>query len=331
MEYLSGDKISVFGPGEVESLLWTGLDCSTPSLAYKCYGCNKEQDETSGEEFKLNRCSACKIMTYCSKDCQTAHWPKHKHFCKQLKKSTPTGIQSNSLLYEGYAFRRYKIFEAVQDLPTVEEKLEKEMQIIEKQLRDDYATIWSSEGRHCPTEGINYLSEALTTNNPRQLDREKCIACAKLFTPLLPFLQYTYLMIKGGHTTRPGSTENMQVMQNLAVLTMMLFYEPAGLYVVDRLEEEVKKIKEDPSALKGTLTEILLALAIETDNDQTMGSAVQSTIGVLSVHIGNNRKKENSRFLTYFFCQLTVNGLSPPATKAKFELARRLASRHIQK
>jgi hypothetical protein len=120
-------------------------------------------------------------------------------------------------------------------------------------------------------------------------------------------------------------------MQNLAVLTMMLFYEPAGLYVVDRLEEEVKKIKEDPSALKGTLTEILLALAIETDNDQTMGSAVQSTIGVLSVHIGNNRKKENSRFLTYFFCQLTVNGLSPPVTKAKFELARRLASRHVQK
>ncbi|CAH1797899.1 unnamed protein product [Owenia fusiformis] len=31
------------------------------------------------------RCSKCKMVRYCTSDCQAAHWPKHKLTCKRLK------------------------------------------------------------------------------------------------------------------------------------------------------------------------------------------------------------------------------------------------------
>jgi nitrate reductase assembly molybdenum cofactor insertion protein NarJ len=67
----------------------------------------------------------------------------------------------------------------------------------------------------------------------------------------------------------------MQVMQNLAILTMILFYEPVGLYAVDRSEEEVKKIKENSRAISGTLTGILSALlTVDTEDDEAIASAI---------------------------------------------------------
>lgn len=32
----------------------------------------------------MSRCTLCKIATYCSRDCQAAHWPAHRPFCKRL-------------------------------------------------------------------------------------------------------------------------------------------------------------------------------------------------------------------------------------------------------
>lgn len=29
----------------------------------------------------IKRCSMCRSTTYCSRACQVAHWPKHKHCC----------------------------------------------------------------------------------------------------------------------------------------------------------------------------------------------------------------------------------------------------------
>jgi prefoldin subunit 4 len=39
-----------------------------------CSNCGKKEE-------KLKLCSACKKTSYCSVDCQKAHWPKHKADC----------------------------------------------------------------------------------------------------------------------------------------------------------------------------------------------------------------------------------------------------------
>ena len=39
---------------------------------------------TCGASTARHRCGRCKHANYCSKDCQTAHWPAHKLLCKAL-------------------------------------------------------------------------------------------------------------------------------------------------------------------------------------------------------------------------------------------------------
>jgi hypothetical protein len=34
---------------------------------------------------KFNKCGACQAMYYCSVECQTVDWPKHKGECEQMK------------------------------------------------------------------------------------------------------------------------------------------------------------------------------------------------------------------------------------------------------
>ncbi|KAJ7230115.1 hypothetical protein GGX14DRAFT_409997 [Mycena pura] len=38
-------------------------------------------------ELELRRCGKCKGVWYCSKECQTAHWPQHKKSCKEVEGS----------------------------------------------------------------------------------------------------------------------------------------------------------------------------------------------------------------------------------------------------
>ncbi|KAJ7796861.1 hypothetical protein B0H14DRAFT_2913238, partial [Mycena olivaceomarginata] len=33
------------------------------------------------------KCSRCKMMTYCNRECQAAHWPVHKIHCKPIQLS----------------------------------------------------------------------------------------------------------------------------------------------------------------------------------------------------------------------------------------------------
>ena len=44
-----------------------------------CSKCGKESD-------KLKKCTACKCVWYCDKDCQNRHWKEHKKECKPIKK-----------------------------------------------------------------------------------------------------------------------------------------------------------------------------------------------------------------------------------------------------
>lgn len=49
----------------------------------KCNGCHKSE-LTLGRP--LRKCSACKLVKYCSKDCQRMHWLEHKSVCKMEQK-----------------------------------------------------------------------------------------------------------------------------------------------------------------------------------------------------------------------------------------------------
>ena len=55
----------------------TPLGCSNP----RCVNL------AGPSEIQLARksCNACKVVYYCSRECQTAHWGTHKHQCKKLK------------------------------------------------------------------------------------------------------------------------------------------------------------------------------------------------------------------------------------------------------
>jgi zinc finger MYND domain-containing protein 10 len=44
---------------------------------FKCAKCTKEA---------FKRCSKCKGVWYCSRDCQVGHWPEHKAKCNEKAK-----------------------------------------------------------------------------------------------------------------------------------------------------------------------------------------------------------------------------------------------------
>lgn len=69
-------------------LVQKGLDpvpCGERKLVLRCTkpGCGKSQCDLD-ENQKLKRCIRC-FSSYCSKECQTAHWPEHKSFCNSRK------------------------------------------------------------------------------------------------------------------------------------------------------------------------------------------------------------------------------------------------------
>ena len=59
---------------------WTMSPCSTDTATTtNCANCGKAESD----EINLKRCTACKMLKYCSRDCQVAHRPKHKKACKK--------------------------------------------------------------------------------------------------------------------------------------------------------------------------------------------------------------------------------------------------------
>jgi hypothetical protein len=52
----------------------------------QCAQCQKKEDSFSDE--RLNKCSRCKIVFYCSRECQQRHWPTHRTSCKKPDRSS---------------------------------------------------------------------------------------------------------------------------------------------------------------------------------------------------------------------------------------------------
>lgn len=63
---------------------------STTELAQVCAKCNN----TEGE---LKKCTKCKSVLYCNRECQRAHWKKHKRQCSRLAgEGSPSPAQTGS-------------------------------------------------------------------------------------------------------------------------------------------------------------------------------------------------------------------------------------------
>ncbi|KAI0338046.1 hypothetical protein BDW22DRAFT_1487963 [Trametopsis cervina] len=51
----------------------------------QCQKCGKDKEHY---KIKLSVCTGCHISTYCSQECQRAHWPSHKAMCIQRREAT---------------------------------------------------------------------------------------------------------------------------------------------------------------------------------------------------------------------------------------------------
>jgi hypothetical protein len=73
-----GQQLQRFAVG-VCALLPVRLCCNSPL----CHNMGKVSElQLAGGKGTI--CSACKAASYCSRDCQLAHWKQHKKVCKQL-------------------------------------------------------------------------------------------------------------------------------------------------------------------------------------------------------------------------------------------------------
>lgn len=83
-------------------------------------GCKKCKRLPQGRQ-TFNRCSGCKEVQYCSKDCQRADWTEHKKFCQILRiaaSETWIGTTSTEAALDGitYHIRNWAILPEVQAL-----------------------------------------------------------------------------------------------------------------------------------------------------------------------------------------------------------------------
>ncbi|KAJ7139298.1 hypothetical protein C8R44DRAFT_302552 [Mycena epipterygia] len=52
-------------------------------LASSCTKCRRE--ETGAPDVPISRCGGCKLTRFCSVECQTADWARHRKICKMVK------------------------------------------------------------------------------------------------------------------------------------------------------------------------------------------------------------------------------------------------------
>lgn len=199
------------------------------TLATKCYGCNKEKAACE----RLNKCSACKAITYCSKECQTNHWNEHKQFCKMIKKC-PEFFQDD---YDGYAYRRYIIFQATKDIQDQKEKDLVEMAWVRDLMSQNLNDFCSQK---CfSLEGLMALKESLLIDLAH-CKRDKSIAFMQTPRAAYTLLQISYFLMT--NYQRLQSVFIRHVRDFLRLLSQMLCHPEAAVQFIRLLEADAKDL-----------------------------------------------------------------------------------------
>jgi hypothetical protein len=80
--------------GKPERVSREGQGGAPPKESTKSHHCNNcSTKETVSGEFNI--CSVCKLVRYCSRNCQKKHWDEHKTLCRAIKNlytSTERGL-----------------------------------------------------------------------------------------------------------------------------------------------------------------------------------------------------------------------------------------------
>ena len=80
----SGQRLRfVATDGEHVVMYHTGAVFATHTSDKACTVCAKPAGGDGG-----GRCGACKLVSYCSRSCQRAHWPMHKPLCKVVSQGS---------------------------------------------------------------------------------------------------------------------------------------------------------------------------------------------------------------------------------------------------
>eukprot|EP00198_Chlamydomonas_reinhardtii_P006221 XP_001695557.1 predicted protein [Chlamydomonas reinhardtii] len=82
-------QMSQYNP-EIQKLIYRAKEKVPDTDVRSCAGCGKTGN-------KLSSCAGCRSNTYyCGRDCQVAHWPKHKTACKAARKAAAAAAASGS-------------------------------------------------------------------------------------------------------------------------------------------------------------------------------------------------------------------------------------------
>ncbi len=215
------------------------------SLGTKCFGCNKNKDQCG----KLNRCGGCQVISYCCKDCQKSDWEEHKLFCKIAKKC-PEMFRGD---YEGYAYRRFQVFEATKSVSdqktrdSIELGLARDLLI--QNFRDFCAgTCYSLEGQMALLEAVS-------------IDSAHCKGDKSVAFMTVPNGPYILLAFSYALMTKHIELHILNirpVRDFLRLLSQMLCHKDAALQFATLLELDVRG-----GPLNGSTSPSLLQLLIK--------------------------------------------------------------------
>jgi hypothetical protein len=222
------------------------------SLGTKCYGCGAAKSSLTKP---LLKCSGCRVMTYCSKNCQASNWKEHKPFCKFLQ----TCPECFSIDYEGFAYRRYQVYEATKDISDEATRNRIEMTFTKDLLEENYQDLISPGS----TAGDSYFGFGSLASFKESLlmapdlghsKQGQSIAFMEVpQAPLMLFRCCYELLHKYLLSPSRNKLCHIIVRDFFRILSQMLCYKQAALLFGRLLEQDLPSMPKDRNQLKQSL------------------------------------------------------------------------------